>query len=51
LTYHRFAERDQVEACHPRFAEFLRRKRAHDPDERFQSGWYRHYRAMFGEVL
>jgi FAD/FMN-containing dehydrogenase len=51
LTYHRFAERAQVEACHPRFAEFLRRKRAHDPDECFQSDWYRHYRAMFGEVL
>ena len=31
--------------------EFLRLKRAHDPDERFQSDWYRHYRAMFAEVL
>jgi phytoene dehydrogenase-like protein len=44
LAYHRFATREQMEACHPRFAEFLRRKRDHDPDERFQSEWYRHYR-------
>jgi FAD/FMN-containing dehydrogenase len=47
LTYHRFATRDQVEACHPRFAEFLQLKRQYDPEERFQSDWYRHYRAMF----
>jgi FAD/FMN-containing dehydrogenase len=46
-TYHRFATRQQVEACYPQFAEFLRRKRLHDPGERFQSDWYRHYRAMF----
>jgi FAD/FMN-containing dehydrogenase len=51
LTYHRFAGREQVEACYPQFAEFLRLKRQHDPDERFQSDWYRHYRAMFAEVL
>ncbi|MGZ7031538.1 MAG: FAD-binding protein [Thermoanaerobaculia bacterium] len=47
LTYHRHARRDQVEACYPQFAEFLRRKRQHDPLERFQSDWYRHYKAMF----
>lgn len=51
LTYHRFAGRQQVEACHPRFAEFLGRKRQHDPDERFQSDWYRHHCAMFADVL
>jgi FAD/FMN-containing dehydrogenase len=51
LTYHRFAEREQVEACYPQFAEFLRLKRWHDPDERFQSDWYRHCRAMFEAVL
>ena len=28
--------------------EFLALKRRHDPDEVFQSNWYRHYRAMFG---
>jgi FAD/FMN-containing dehydrogenase len=48
LTYHRHARRDQVEACYPRFVEFLRAKRRHDPDEVFQSDWYRHYRRMFG---
>ena len=51
LTYHRFAERRQVEACYPQFTEFLRLKREHDPDERFQSDWYRHYRAMFADLL
>jgi FAD/FMN-containing dehydrogenase len=51
LTYHRFAERRQVEAAYPRFVEFLREKRRHDPGERFQSEWYRHYRSMFADVL
>jgi FAD/FMN-containing dehydrogenase len=46
-TYHRFATRRQVEACYPQFAEFLRLKRTYDPDERFQSDWYRHYKAIF----
>ncbi len=41
LTYHRHARRDQVEACYPQMAEFLRLKRKHDPQERFQSDWYR----------
>jgi hypothetical protein len=40
-----------VEACYPQFAEFLRLKREFDPDERFQSEWYRHYRAMFADAL
>ncbi len=48
LTYHRWATRAQVETCHPRLPEWLRRKRTYDPNERFQSDWYRHYRAMFG---
>lgn len=48
LTYHRWARRDQVGACYPQFAGFLRLKRRYDPRERFQSEWYRHYRAMFG---
>jgi FAD/FMN-containing dehydrogenase len=47
LTYHRWATRAQVEACYPQFPEFLRLKRLHDPEERFQSEWYRHYREMF----
>ncbi len=48
LTYHRWATRQQVEACHPRMAEFLALKRAHDPDEVFASDWYRHHVRMFG---
>jgi FAD/FMN-containing dehydrogenase len=48
LTYHRHARRDQVVRCHPRFPEFLERKRHHDPGELFRSDWYAHYRRMFG---
>jgi FAD/FMN-containing dehydrogenase len=51
LTYHRWATREQVETCYPQFVEFLRRKRQHDPEERFQSDWYRHYTAMFADAL
>jgi hypothetical protein len=28
--------------------EFLRLKQQYDPQELFQSTWYRHYREMFG---
>jgi FAD/FMN-containing dehydrogenase len=49
LTYHRWARRDQVERCYPQMGRFLELKREHDPDERFQSTWYRHYRAMFSD--
>ncbi len=51
LTYHRWARRDQVEAGHPKLRQMLRRKLALDPQERFQSDWYRHYRKMFVEDL
>jgi FAD/FMN-containing dehydrogenase len=47
LTYHRDATREQVEACYPQFASFLEKKRAYDPDGRFESDWYRHYRNVF----
>jgi len=47
LTYHRWACRDQIERAYPQFAEFLRAKEAHDPDGRFQSEWWRHYRDLF----
>ena len=47
-TYHRHALRRQVDACYPQFADFLKLKRKYDPDELFQSDWYRHYRRMFG---
>ena len=51
LTYHRWATRRQIEACYPQFVEFLRLKRKYDPEERFQSDWYRHHRTMFADVL
>jgi len=51
LTYHRWASRKQVETCYPQFPEFLRLKKKYDPEERFQSNWYRHYKAMFAEKL
>jgi FAD/FMN-containing dehydrogenase len=51
LTYHRWARRDQVETCYPQFVDFLRAKRQHDPDGRFESDWYRHYVAMFADAL
>jgi FAD/FMN-containing dehydrogenase len=47
LTYHRFASAAQLEACHPRFREFLAAKRRLDPEDRFTSDWYRHYRDLF----
>jgi FAD/FMN-containing dehydrogenase len=47
LTYHRWARKDQVEACYPQMREFLALKRRYDPEEVFQSNWYRHYREMF----
>lgn len=51
LTYHRHARRDQVEACYPQLPEFLKLKRKYDPQERFQSEWYRHYKQMFAERI
>lgn len=49
LTYGRRAHREQVERCHPRFAEFLALQRRHDPGGRWQSDWLRHYRKLFAE--
>ncbi len=51
LTYHRDATRKQIESCYPRFAEFLRLKRKYDPEERFQSEWYRDYKKMFADSI
>lgn len=49
LTYHRFATGEQLEACHPRFREFLAAKRRFDPDDRFKSDWYRFYREALAD--
>jgi FAD/FMN-containing dehydrogenase len=48
LTYHRYATKEQVEKCYPQFGAFLSLKVKYDPEELFQSDWYRHYRRMFG---
>jgi FAD/FMN-containing dehydrogenase len=47
LTYHRWARRDQVEACYPQVRDWLTLKRVHDSNDRFQSDWYRHVRELF----
>jgi FAD/FMN-containing dehydrogenase len=49
LTYHRHADRDQVLRCYPEFPEFLRRKHAWDPGDRFASDWFRHYDRLIAE--
>jgi FAD/FMN-containing dehydrogenase len=46
LTYHTFGTRSQLLQCYPELPEFLRLKRRYDPDERFQSEWYRHHVAL-----
>jgi len=51
LTYHRWADRRQIEACYPRMPEFLRLKRHYDPGEVFQSDWYRHLKSIFADAL
>jgi FAD/FMN-containing dehydrogenase len=47
LTYHKFARPDQIMACYPQFKQFLELKRKYDPNERFQSDWYRYCRNLF----
>lgn len=46
LTYHRWATQEQVKDCYPEMPDFLARKLEYDPQERFQSTWYRHYRGL-----
>jgi FAD/FMN-containing dehydrogenase len=43
LTYHRWASCVQVKKCYPQLRDFLELKKKYDPEERFQSDWYRHY--------
>jgi FAD/FMN-containing dehydrogenase len=47
LTYHKFANLEQVMACYPQFKQFLDLKKKYDPSDRFQSDWYRYYRKLF----
>jgi FAD/FMN-containing dehydrogenase len=46
LTYHRYADAEQLLHCYPEFPEFLRRKRNWDPDMRLSSNWFQHYEAL-----
>ena len=48
LTYHHYARRDQIEHCYPQFPEFLKLKKAYDPDEMFQSNWHKKIEAKLG---
>ena len=49
LTYTRWPTRAQLEAAFPQFPEFLRLKKQYDPQERFQSDWYNHYKNLFND--
>ena len=44
LTNHRFATIKELKACYPQFPEFIRLKKKYDPQELFQSDWYRYYK-------
>jgi FAD/FMN-containing dehydrogenase len=47
LAYNRHALRQQIDVCYPQFAQFLRLKKKYDPEELFQSDWYRGYRRTY----
>jgi FAD/FMN-containing dehydrogenase len=47
LTYHKWARYDQVIKAYPQFTQFLELKKRYDPNQIFQSDWYRHYVTMF----
>jgi FAD/FMN-containing dehydrogenase len=47
LTYHRWARKDQLLEAYPQFPMFLELKLKYDPQEMFQSDWYRFYKEMF----
>jgi len=47
LTYHRWATKEQMLKGYPQFLQFLKLKKQYDPEERFQSEWYRYWKAEF----
>jgi len=51
LPYHKWATQEQLETCYPQFPDFLRYKLAYDPEERFQSDWYRHFTTMYRDQI
>ncbi len=44
LANHKFATAAQLKECFPAIKEFIALKKKYDPEERFQSDWYRHYK-------
>lgn len=50
LTYHRWATREQLLQAYPELPAWLAEKRRFDPEERFQSDWYRHIRDLIGSM-
>jgi hypothetical protein len=49
LTYHRWATKAQLLTAYPQFPEFIRSKRKHDPQNRFQSDWWRHVSGLIAD--
>jgi FAD/FMN-containing dehydrogenase len=49
LTYHRWATKEQMLKGYPQFPQFLKLKKHYDPEERFQSEWYRYWKEEFSE--
>ena len=48
LTYHRWASEHHVATAYPQIRDFFALKKVYDPNEIFQSNWYRHYHQFFG---
>jgi FAD/FMN-containing dehydrogenase len=49
LTYHRWATKEQMLKGYPQFPQFLKLKKHYDPEERFQSEWYRYWKGEFSK--
>ena len=49
LTYHRWATKEQMLKGYPQFPQFLKLKKHYDPEERFQSEWYRYWKKVMQE--
>jgi FAD/FMN-containing dehydrogenase len=49
LTYHRWAQREQVERCYPRMREFMKLKLRYDETELLRTDWYLAMRQLFAD--
>ncbi|MFT5205863.1 MAG: FAD/FMN-containing dehydrogenase [Phycisphaerales bacterium] len=50
LTYHKWARKDQVLSCYPKMPQFLEKKLLYDPNQVFQSDWYRCLHKLLDDV-